>query len=221
MSIARIIVVHATPSVIPITADAFTRAFPEATLRHLLDSSLSDELDGDPATHARLTERLAALIDIGVESKPDAVLLTCSSYPLLAERMARATRAPVFRPDAAMFDEVKASGAVRIGVLATLGDAAHAAQYGLERAYAGAHHVFSCAVVDRGATDFAPAVVKASRELVNGGAEVVALAQYSLAPFAPLLEGALDCSVFSAPDAAARALRETMTKEAGHRLGAV
>lgn len=199
----RVALVHAAPAVLPIATRAFERALPGATLRHLLDTSLGDGLDGRMETRDRLGARLEELILLALEPEPHAVLVTCSSYPELVDALAADERSrgiPLLRPDAGMFAEARAAGVRRLGVVASLPDAAAAARYGIERAYDGDPPELAEIV-----TAEPPDVPDAARSLVREhGADAVALAQFSLAPAAPSLAATLGVPVLTAPDAAAR-----------------
>lgn len=204
-------IVHSTAPVIAITTLAFEAAFPEAALRHLLDSSLYDELDGTAAARKRLGARLEYLIDLAAGAEPAAILVACSSYPRVVDRLGSSGSGPagipIVHPDAAMYAETRASGAVRVGVLASVSDAAEAAAYSVMRAYAPATPEITTHVVDRGRRAVDELLAHGARTLVAGGAEAIALAQYSLAPAVHAVAAAVDVPVFSGPLAAARSLR--------------
>jgi hypothetical protein len=220
----HIAVVHANTAVVAITTEAFAEHFPEASLRHLLDSSLNDELDGNPATHAKLERRLTAQLDAALATKPWCVLTTCSSYPTTVDTYAatRANGTPVLRPDAAMIEAIGQASLERLGILATLDDAAQAVEFNLGRADGALPASVTARVVARDEPDFLELLLEAGRALaLEDGVDGLALAQYSLAPYAEMIAQAAGVPVYSGPDAAARALRARLLAQVGDGLVAV
>ena len=209
----RITAIHGSIPVIDITSAAFKESFPEAHVRHLLDSALNDDLDGTDAARERLEDRLADLINGAIALEPTAVLVTCSSYPRLVDEFlpgaARWAGLPVLRPDAGMYAEIRATGASRLAVLTTLQDAANAATYSVKRAFEEEPFNVHTHVIDRAARDPAQALADAADVLVTQyDIEAIALAQYSLAPAAARVAHAVSIPVFTGPVAAARMLRQ-------------
>jgi Asp/Glu/hydantoin racemase len=141
-------------------------------------------LDG-VATHVRQLEALGA----------QAVLVTCSSIGEAAEAAADTVRVPVVRVDAAMAREAATVGNRRIAVLATLRSTLGPTGRLVERAVRGTGRSIEVTAElvpgaadaqDRGERDRADDLVAAAVVRAAGDADVVVLAQASMARAAAL-----------------------------------
>lgn len=179
------------------------RLLPDANAR---GGIVDDELAG----------RMERLIRYAVDGGADAVLLTCSLYGFVAQRI----DVPVLSlaPDQAAFDAVAAAGPGTVLVVASF---ASALTDSCERLTASLAEAGSATTV-RGAVadDALPATksgdlaalqralidtVEANRE----GVDAVFLAQYSLAPALPAIVAATGLPVFAGPQAAAELIATT------------
>ncbi|ARJ06829.1 hypothetical protein GCM10010988_21550 [Cnuibacter physcomitrellae] len=204
----RIALVHGVQAAMRPAQEA-VRSELDCTIWNLLDDRLIDDaLAGDGVTTA-LQERMQHLIDSAVD-RADAVLITCSLYSFMAG-LQPSDGVPVFGSDDAAFDE-----AVGAGRGITLVSSMPAALRDSEERLLG-HAESRGATLDVASTlvaEVMPAVLAADyrrvAEVIAGTVprqSVIVLAQYSLAPAAPLLAEITDSHVISPAAAAARTLR--------------
>jgi hypothetical protein len=207
----RIALIHATKlSMAPID-DAFATAWPEASLAHLLDGSLSEDLARDGALTTAMTERFLALGRYVAGCGADAILFTCSAFGPCIEAVAAAHPAvPVLKPNAAMLAEAARHGG-RIGLVATfaptfasmLPEIAAAMPGAAVRTAHAAGAMEALAAGDAAAHD--SRIAEAAATLRD--CDVVALAQFSMARARAVAEAACGRPVLTTPDAAVAALR--------------
>jgi Asp/Glu/Hydantoin racemase len=141
----------------------------------------------------------------------DAILSTCSAFGPCIEAVAREhAPMPVLKPNEAMIEQAAARGR-RIGLLATFAPTLVSMPDEFPRSVeivpklaAGA-----LAALDRGArAEHDRLVAEASREL--RGCDLIALAQYSMAPAAALVAEASGRPVLTTPDSAVLKLKELL-----------
>ena len=213
----RIALIHALAhSVEPINT-ALARDWPEAQRMNLLDDSLSADL----ATQGRgldavMHERFARLAQYAVDCGSQAILFTCSAFGPCIEAVARQhAPLPVLKPNEAMVADAVALGGV-VGLVASFGptlasmppefppgtrlhtalaEGALAALNGGD----GAHH--DALVAD------------AALRLKDQGAQVIALAQFSLARARDAVAARTGLPVLTTVDSAVRALRQRLKYE--------
>ena len=200
----RIALIHALKhSIAPIEA-AFANHWPEARLMNLLDDSLSADLARDGRLTFAMTERFRAIGRYVTSTGADAILFTCSAFgPCML----------VLKPNEAMIEQAVKQGR-RIGLLSTfpLTLASMPAEFPpsvdlMPRLAEGA-----LAALDRGdRTEHDRLVVEASKALRD--CDLIALAQYSMAPAATLVAEATGRPVLTTPDSAVMKLRDML---AGH-----
>jgi len=207
----RIALVHALKhSIAPIEA-SFARLWPEARLMNLLDDSLSADLARDGRLTDAMTGRFLSLGRYAAGTGADAILFTCSAFGPCIEAVAREhAPMPVLKPNEAMIEQAAARGR-RIGLLATFaptlasmpGEFPHRLEV-VPKLAAGA-----LAALDRGErAEHDCLVAEASRELSD--CDLIALAQYSMAPAAALVAEASGRPVLTTPDSAVQKLRELL-----------
>jgi Asp/Glu/hydantoin racemase len=207
----RIALIHALRHSPPPIEAAFARLWPEATLMNLLDDSLSADLAKEGALTPRMTERFLTLARYARGTGADGILFTCSAFgPCIEACAAEAAPMPVLKPNEAMIEEACAAGK-KIGLLSTfpptLVSMPPEFPAGVE---------LKCKLVEGGLAaldrgDFAEhdrLAAEASKELAD--CDVIALAQFSLARVAPLVEAATGRPVFTTPDSAIRKLRRLL-----------
>src|SRR5215831_11542871 len=143
-----------------------------------------------------MADRFLALSRYAAATGADAILFTCSAFGPLIEAAARAhAPMPVLKPNEAMIEQAVARGR-RIGLLSTF---AHIEI--VPRLAEGA-----LAALDRGErSEHDSLVAEAAKDL--RGCDVIALAQYSMAPAAKLVEEATGLSVLTTPDSAVEKLK--------------
>jgi Asp/Glu/hydantoin racemase len=210
----RVALIHALAhSVAPINLE-LASAWPEAVRMNLLDDSLSADLArsgaGLDATMQRRFEALAAYAE-GTGAR--AILFTCSAFGPCIEAVAAARpHMPVFKPNEAMVAEAVAMGG-RIGLIASFAPTlasmppefpsgtvldtqlAEGAMVALDRGDGDAHDALVC---------------EAARQLARRGAQVIALAQFSMARASNLVAQATGLPVLTTPGSAVKALRKRL-----------
>jgi hypothetical protein len=208
----RIALIHALQHSLPPIAASFAKLWPEVELMHLLDDSLSADLEREGGLTRGMTERFLKLGRYATGTGADAILFTCSAFGPCIEAVARAERpTPVLKPNEAMIEQAVAKGS-RIGLLSTfpptlatmprefpdsvqvvpkLADGARAA---LDRGNPGEH--------DR-------LIAEAAKSLRD--CDVIALSQFSMARAAPLVAQVSGRPVLTTPDSAVEKLRDMLS----------
>jgi Asp/Glu/Hydantoin racemase len=199
----RITLVHALKhSIAPIEA-SFGRLWPDASLMNLLDDSLSADLARDGSLTVAMTERFLSLGRYAAATGADAILFTCSAFGPCIEAVAREQAPmPVLKPNEAMIEQAVARGE-RIGLLSTFPPTLAS----MPREFPGSVEVVprlaagALAALDRGdRAEHDRLVAEASRDLRD--CDLIALAQYSMAPAAALVAEASRRPVLTTPDSA-------------------
>ena len=199
----RIALVHALKhSIVPIET-SFARLWPEATLMNLLDDSLSADLARDGHLTDAMTKRFLSLGRYAVSTGADAILFTCSAFGPCIEAVAREhAPMPVLKPNAAMIEQAVARGR-RIGLLSTFPPTL----VSMPPEFPDTIEVVpkladgALAALDRGdRAEHDRLVVEASRDLRD--CDLIALAQYSMAPAAEQVAAASGRPVLTTPDSA-------------------
>jgi Asp/Glu/hydantoin racemase len=207
----RIALIHALKhSLAPIEA-SFARLWPDARLMNLLDDSLSADLARDGRLTDAMTGRFLSIGRYAAGTGADAILFTCSAFGPCIEAVAHEhAPMPVLKPNEAMIEQAAANGR-KIGLLATFAPTLVSMPPEFPRSVdivpklaAGA-----LAALDRGArAEHDRLVAEASRELRD--CELIALAQYSMAPAAALVAEASGRPVLTTPDSAVLKLRHLL-----------
>ena len=207
----RITLVHALKhSIVPIEA-SFAKLWPGAQLMNLLDDSLSADLARDGALTDAMTERFLKLGRYAAGTGSDAILFTCSAFGPCIEAVARA-HAPmlVLKPNEAMIELAVTRGR-KIGLLSsfppTLASMPREFPTDIELVpkLAGG----AMAALDRGdRATHDRLVVEASRDLRD--CDLIALAQYSMAPAAEMVAEASGRPVVTTPDSAVLKLKQML-----------
>jgi Asp/Glu/hydantoin racemase len=207
----RITLVHALKhSIAPIEA-SFASLWPDARLMNLLDDSLSADLARDGRLTEAMTGRFLSIGRYAVSTGADAILFTCSAFGPCIEAVAREqARIPVLKPNAAMIEQAAARGR-KIGLLSTFAPTLASMPPEFPRSLEVVPKLASgaLAALDRGdRAEHDRLVVEASREL--RGCDLIALAQYSMAPAAALVAEASGLPVLTTPDSAVLKLKELL-----------
>ena len=207
----RIALIHALKhSLVPIEA-SFARLWPEATLMNLVDDSLSADLARDGHLTSGMTDRFLSLGRYATSAGADAILFTCSAFGPCIEAVAREhAPMPVLKPSEAMVEQAAARGH-RIGLLSTFPPTLAS----MPREFPGSVEVVTkladgaMAALDRGdRAEHDRLVAEASRDLRD--CDLIALAQYSMAPAAALVAEVLGRPVLTTPDSAVLKLKELL-----------
>ena len=213
----RIALIHALAhSVEPINT-ALARDWPEAQRMNLLDDSLSADL----ATQGRgldavMHERIARLAQYAVDCGSQAILFTCSAFGPCIEAVARQhAPLPVLKPNEAMVADAVALGGV-VGLVAsfapTLASMPPEFPPGTRLHTALAEGALAALNGGDGARHDA-LVADAALRLKDQGAQVIALAQFSLARARDAVAARTGLPVLTTVDSAVRALRQRLKYE--------
>jgi len=207
----RITLVHALKhSIVPIEA-AFAKLWPDARLMNLLDDSLSADLARDGGLSDAMTERFLKLGRYAAGTGSDAILFTCSAFGPCIEAVARAQAPiPVLKPNEAMIEQAVARGG-KIGLLSTFAPTLKSMPQEFPASVTLVPKLAegALAALDRGdRAEHDRLVVQASKDLA--GCDLIALAQYSMAPAAALVAEASGRPVLTTPDSAVAKLKQML-----------
>jgi Asp/Glu/hydantoin racemase len=209
----RITLIHALKhSIIPIEA-SFARLWPEARLMNLLDDSLSADLARDGSLTEAMTERFRKLGRYAAGTGSDAILFTCSAFGPCIEAVAREQAPmPVLKPNEAMIEQAAAKGR-KVGLLSTFAPTLTS----MPREFPASIEIVpklaegALAALDRGdRAEHDRLVVEAARDLRD--CDLVALAQYSMAPAAAEVAEATGREVLTTPDSAVTKLKQLLLR---------
>lgn len=212
----RITLVHALKhSIVPIEA-AFAKLWPDARLMNLLDDSLSADLARDGGLSEAMTKRFLSLGRYAAGTGSNAILFTCSAFGPCIEAVARAhAPMPVLKPNEAMIEQASARGR-RIGLLSTFAPTL----VSMPPEFPASVEIVpklaegALAALDRGdRATHDRLVVEASKDLRD--CDLIALAQYSMAPAAEAVAAATGRPVLTTPDSAVRKLMKLLGVEPG------
>ena len=207
----RIALIHALKhSIVPIET-SFAKLWPDATLMNLLDDSLSADVARDGRLTAAMTDRFLALGRYAASTGANAILFTCSAFGPCIEAVAREQAPmPVLKPNEAMIEQAVARGH-RIGLLSSFPPTL----VSMPREFPGSVEVVpklaagALAALDRGdRAEHDRLVVEASRDLRD--CDLIALAQYSMAPAAALVAETTKLPVLTTPDSAVIKLKQLL-----------
>ena len=210
----RIALIHALAhSVEPINT-ALARDWPEAQRMNLLDDSLSADLAAQGrGLDAVMHERFARLAQYAVDCGSQAILFTCSAFGPCIEAVARQhAPLPVLKPNEAMVADAVALGGV-VGLVASFGPtlASMPPEFppGTRLHTALAEGALAALNGGDGARHDA-LVADAALRLKDQGAQVIALAQFSLARARDAVAARTGLPVLTTVDSAVRALRQRL-----------
>lgn len=207
----RIALIHALKhSIVPIET-SFARLWPDATLMNLVDDSLSADLARDGRLTEMMAGRFLGLGRYAADTGADAILFTCSAFGPCIEAVARAhAPMPVLKPNAAMIEQAVSRGR-KIGLLSTFPPtlASMPAEFPRDIEVVPKLAEGALAALDRGdRAEHDRLVAEASRELRH--CDLIALAQYSMAPAAELVAKASGRPVLTTPDSAVEKLKHLL-----------
>jgi len=203
----RITLVHALKhSILPIEA-SFAKLWPEARLMNLLDDSLSADLARDGRLTDAMTGRFLIIGRYAASTGADGILFTCSAFGPCIEAVAgEQAPMPVLKPNEAMIEQ--AAKSQRVGLLSsfppTLASMPQEFPASVELVPKLAEGAL--AALDRGdRAEHDRLVVAAAKDLRD--CDIIALAQYSMAPAAEQVAQATGKPVLTTPDSAVMKLK--------------
>ena len=188
----RITLVHALKhSIVPIEA-SFAKWWPEARLMNLLDDSLSADLARDGKLTDAMSERFLSIGRYAASTGANGILFTCSAFGPCIEAVAGALAPmPVLKPNEAMIEQAAKSGR-KVGLLSSFPPTLAS----MPREFPA-----SIELVPK----LAEGAMAASKDLRD--CDVIALAQYSMAPAAGQVAQATGKAVLTTPDSAVMKLK--------------
>jgi hypothetical protein len=207
----RITLIHALKhSIAPIEA-SFAKLWPDVRLMNLLDDSLSADLARDGGLSGAMTERFLGLGRYAAGTGSDAILFTCSAFGPCIEAVARAQAPmPVLKPNEAMIEQAAARGRT-VGLLATFAPtlASMPQEFPASIKIVPKLAEGALAALDRGdRAGHDRLVAEASMDLRD--CDLIALAQYSMAPAAALVTETTGRPVLTTPDSAVTKLKQML-----------
>jgi Asp/Glu/hydantoin racemase len=208
----RITLVHALKhSIVPVET-AFAKLWPEARLMNLLDDSLSADLAREGRLSEAMTERFLELGRYAAGTGADGILFTCSAFGPCIEAVARAhAPMPVLKPNEAMIEQAVARGR-KIGLLSTFPPtlASMPPEFPASIEIVPKLAEGALAALDRGdRAEHDRLVTEASKDLRD--CDLIALAQYSLAPAAAMVAEATGRPILTTPDSAVLKLKAMLS----------
>jgi hypothetical protein len=208
----RITLVHALKhSIVPVET-AFAKLWPEARLMNLLDDSLSADLAREGRLSEAMTERFLELGRYAAGTGADGILFTCSAFGPCIEAVARAhAPMPVLKPNEAMIEQAAARGR-KIGLLSTFPPtlASMPPEFPASIEIVPKLAEGALAALDRGdRAEHDRLVTEASKDLRD--CDLIALAQYSLAPAAAMVAEATGRPILTTPDSAVLKLKAMLS----------
>ena len=217
-------VVHATRvAVSPIEA-AFENHWAEVDVVQLIDESLARDLEAFGHLTPEINERVERLATFAHRGGAQAILFSCSAFGTAIEAVQARFPVPVLKPNQAMLDEALALGG-RIQVLSTFRPSGPSIRRELEAlaAQKNVGIVIEDAYVP-GALDALHAGDGGAHDSLIAGtaaegppADVVLLAQFSMARARDAVSRRVDAKVLSSPESAVLALKRMMRAPAnGH-----
>ncbi len=212
----RIALIHALKHSLAPIAASFARLWPKAQLVNLLDDSLSADLARDGRVTEVMIGRFLALGDYAAGTGADGILFTCSAFGSCIEAVARAhAPMPVLKPNEAMIEQAIAKGR-RVGLLSTFAPTLAS----MPREFPDDIEIVpklaegALAALDRGEREEHDRLVaEVAKDLRD--CDVIALAQYSMAPAAKLVAEAAGRPVLTTPDSAVEKLKSMLAAGRG------
>jgi Asp/Glu/hydantoin racemase len=208
----RIALIHALAhSVAPIN-DTLAREWPDAQRMNLLDGSLSADVARSGRLDDAMTARFVALGDYAVTTGANAILFTCSAFGICIDAVKqRLAPLPVLKPNEAMIEQAVAKGR-KIGLLSTFPPtlASMPPEFPSSIELVPKLAEGAMAALDRGdRATHDRLVVEASKDLRD--CDLIALAQYSMAPAAERVAEETGRPVLTTPDSAVLKLKGMLT----------
>ena len=214
----KIALIHATPLSIDPINSAFRALWPEARATNLLDDSLSQDVAASGSLTPAMHARFCALAGYVASGGADAILFTCSAFGPCIETARRTVSVPTLKPNEAMIDAALATGG-RIALVATFpptiasmkAEFEEAARHRGARLDLTTHEVRgnAMAALEAGDTERHDRLI-AETVQAAGLADVVVLAQFSMARAAPRVAEVTKAKVLTSPTSAIARLRQLL-----------
>lgn len=114
----KIYLVHAAAVSIPPVADSFAQNWPEAQAVNLLEDALMTDLAADGKLTDAMIGRFVHIGQYCVKAGADAILFCCSAFGPAIEEVRRQISIPVLKPNEAMYEQLVAKDG-NVSLLAT------------------------------------------------------------------------------------------------------
>lgn len=217
MTAPRIALIHATALAVDPVNQAFDRLWPQALRMNLLDDSLSADLAREGRLSAVMIGRFERLALYARDCGCDGILFTCSAFGPAIEAAGRACGLPTLKPNEAMFAQALALGG-RAALVATFEPSIAPMRAEFEALQRAAGHgaalqtLFVPGAMQQLAAGDGAAHDAAVAQAVAAGdtAEVVMLAQFSMARAAAAVQARTRAAVLTSPDCAVLALQRAL-----------
>ena len=210
----RIYLIHAADVSIPPVVASFRASWPEAKVVNLLEDALMTDLADD----GKLTDAMIArFVHIGqycVKASADAILFCCSAFGPAIEEVRRQVSIPVLKPNEAMYEQLVAKNAT-VSLLATFQPSipsmlAEIAAYAKEKGTTvkvEPHLVDGAlqALLDLNPDEHNRLIAEAAAK--QAACDVIALAQFSMAPAKKLASTRTATPILTTPDSAVAKLK--------------
>jgi aspartate/glutamate racemase len=188
----RIALIHAIAHAVDPINEALKRDWPQAVRMNLLDDSLSADLAANGrGQDAVMHQRFARLAQYAVDCGSDAILFTCSAFGTCIEAVAaQHPRMVVLKPNEAMVEDAAATGQ-RVGLVATFAPTlvSMPPEFPKQVVLDTAMVEGAMAALNAGDGEQHDALIaQAAEHLAAKGCRVIALAQFSMARAAALVE---------------------------------
>ena len=210
----RIALVHATRVAINPVEHAASRLWPQATMLTILDESLVVDRAAATVPMNIINSRIVALARYAEQLDVSGILYTCSAFGEGITEAARTSSVPVHKPNEAMFEAALATGA-RVAMICTFPPSVA----DMEREFAEmTRHRNQKAHLESVIADGALAALQSGDDEKHNrliaetaasvsDADVILLAQFSMAQAAPAVRSKTSIPVLTSPESAIEKLK--------------
>lgn len=214
----RITLIHATPLSIQPIEQAFADDWPDVELVNILEDSLSRDRDREGYLSDRMYQRFEDLGDYAASISSQGILFTCSAFAEAIERVQRKLSIPVLKPNEAMLEIALEHGA-NIAILATFPATVDSMSAELKAMAAEQNRPLNLQIeLANGAMQALAAgdperhdtLIKNAAKRLNDDADVVLLAQFSMARARPQIESLVPVPVLTSPASAVSKLKRSL-----------
>jgi len=204
----RIALIHATRAAIDPIETASRNLWPEAEMVSIMEEGLAADRAKSEDLTAAMTNRIVRLARYAEDISADGILFTCSAFGEAIEAAARTSPIPVMKPNEAMFDAAFSYGD-SVAMIYTFAPAAVSLEeeFQEEARRRGRKATLTTVFCDealeakRAGEDETHDRLIAETVLGVDGADVLMLAQFSMASAAPLARLKTDIPILTSPEA--------------------
>ena len=210
----KIYLVHAAEVAMPPIVASFRANWPEARVVNLLEDALMTDLAEDGRLTDAMVERFVHIGHYCVKASADAILFTCSAFGSAIEECRRQLAIPVLKPNEAMYEQLVAKSGT-VSLLATFPPSLPSMLAEIE-AYAkekGTQVTVQQHLVDGALAALQDTRLDEHNRLIaeaaakQNGCDVIALAQFSMAPAKALAATRTATPILTTPDSAVAKLK--------------